>query len=155
MSEALQARVRDFLGERHVMTLATHGAAGPWAAAVFYVHDDFRLLFLSSPTSRHAIDIAHDPRVAVTIQADHDRWNDIRGVQLEGRARELAGADAEHARSLYAAKFPLVSQFARAPVAIVRALAKIRWYEVRPERLYFIDNLVAFGHRDQVIPEND
>ncbi len=152
MPAALEERVRGYLREHHVMTLATQGADGPWAAAVFYVEDGLRLLFLSSPTSRHSVNLASNPRVAATIQRDHSQWHDIRGVQLEGSVRELAGDEAARARALYAAKYPLIGELARAPVAIVRAMAKVRWYEVVAERMYFIDNTVAFGHRDQVIP---
>ena len=35
-----------------VMTLATGGDQGPWAAALFYVHEGFTLYFLSSPAIR-------------------------------------------------------------------------------------------------------
>ncbi|APR05899.1 hypothetical protein [Thauera chlorobenzoica] len=35
-----------YLQRHHVMTLATHGAGGPWAAAVFYVNDGADLYFL-------------------------------------------------------------------------------------------------------------
>ncbi|MBX3615494.1 MAG: hypothetical protein KF786_18165, partial [Burkholderiaceae bacterium] len=73
------------------------------------------------------------------------------GVQLEGVARPLAGAEAAHARELYGAKFPIVGKLAQAPAAIVEAFAKIGWYRVVPDRLYFVDNSVRFGHRDQVI----
>jgi hypothetical protein len=27
---------------------------------------------------------------------------------------------------------------------------KVRWYEVAPDRLYFIDNSAGFGHRDAI-----
>jgi hypothetical protein len=143
MTSALQ-----YLAEHHVMTLATQGADGPWAAAVFYVNDGYTLLFLSSPNSRHARNLASEPRVAATVQEDYAEWAAIRGVQLEGRVRELASAEASRARALYGAKFAIVGGQAPAPIAA--ALAKVRWYELVPERLYFVDNAIAFGHRDEV-----
>jgi len=139
-----------YLAEHHVMTLATHGAEGPWAAAVFYVNDGFTLFFLSSPKSRHCRNLASDPRVAAAVQEDYADWTEIRGVQLEGRVRELAGAEADRARGLYGAKFAVVGSQAEAPAPIAAALAKVRWYELVPERLQFVDNTMAFGHRDEV-----
>ena len=98
MPAQLPPQVGAYLGGHHVMTLATHGAGGPWAAAVFYVSDGYTLYFLSSPRSRHARDVAAEPRVAATVQEDYAEWSQIRGVQLEGRVRELAGDEAERAR---------------------------------------------------------
>ena len=54
----LAVRVAQHLQSHHVATLATTGAQGVWAAAVFYVHDGWALYFLSSPTSRHCANLA-------------------------------------------------------------------------------------------------
>lgn len=143
-------RALDYLRTHHVMTLATHGADGPWAASVFYAADSFLLYFLSSPTSRHCANIAANPRVAVTVQEDYSDWPRIKGVQAEGRVAELSGEEEKLARRLYGDKFPVVGKLAQAPAAIVRAMAKVRWYRFTPERLYFIDNAAGFGHRDEV-----
>jgi len=39
---------------------------------------------------------------------------------------------------------------AEAPAAIVKALAKVRWYKIVPQRLYFIDNSRGLGNRDEI-----
>jgi hypothetical protein len=47
---------------------------------------------------------------------------------------------------------------AKAPAAIVKALAKVRWYKVVPQRMYFIDNSVGLGSREEIalnLPENE
>lgn len=146
----LAARVARHLQSCHVATLATTGAQGVWAAAVFYVHDDWNLFFLSSPTSRHCANLLDNDRVAATIQADHADWPGIKGVQLEGRVRALSGADERHARHRYGEKFPIVGKLAQAPEAIVKALAKVRWYQITPQRLFYIDNTLGFGHREEL-----
>jgi len=107
MKVSLRARVLGYLQQHHVATLATSGSEGIWAAAVFYVSDGTTLYFLSSPTSRHCQNLAHSARVAVTIQQDYADWPDIRGVQIEGVAAEIAGAEEEQARKLYGQKFAL------------------------------------------------
>ena len=73
----------------------THYAMGKNPAAVFYASEGFDLYFLSSPSTRHCADLSGNPRVAATIQEDYADWSQIRGVQLEGVARPLAG---EHER---------------------------------------------------------
>jgi hypothetical protein len=150
MPEALRQRVMAYLREHHVMTLATHGSAGVWAAAVFYVNDGFNLLFLSSPTSRHCRNLAESARVSATIQQDYADWPEIKGVQLEGTASEIGGEREKQARHIYGEKFPVIRGLAQGPVAIAKAMDKVRWYEVVTDRLYFIDNSAGFGHRDAI-----
>ena len=41
--------------------------------------------------------------------------------------------------------------FVGRPVATIeRALARVNWYELRPRRLYVVDNAQGFGHRDEI-----
>jgi uncharacterized protein YhbP (UPF0306 family) len=86
----------------------------------------------------------------LTIQEDYSDWLEIKGVQIEGVASEISGAEEEHARRLYGQKFPVVGLLAQAPAAIVKALAKVRWYKVVPQSLYFIDNSLGMGNRDEI-----
>jgi len=150
MPPTLPGPVADYLDRHHVMTLATCGADGPWAAAVFYASEGDTLYFLSSPSSRHCLNLAQDARCAATIQEDLDDWSKIKGVQLEGRATEVRGAEELCARQRYGEKFPVVGRLATAPAAIVQALAKVRWYRLQAERMHFIDNSRGFGHREQI-----
>lgn len=138
----------NYLHKHHVLTLATHGPEGLWAAAVFYVNDGFQLYFLSAGHTRHAQNMAASPRVAATVQEDYPEWSVIKGIQLEGEARQLAGKEREAAFHLYAGKFRFLEQ----PIsAIEMALARVNWYCLSPDRLYFIDNSRGFGHRDEII----
>ena len=166
MQDELRQTVLAFLQQHHVMTLATQGAApadgaapaqsdqdddsGPWAAAVFYAHADTTLYFLSSARSRHARDLARDARVAVSIQSQPADWKDIRGIQLQGRAVQLEGAERLAAMARYGLRFPIVGNLAQAPAAIVQAFAKVSWYRIDAKYLFFIDNSKGFGHRDRL-----
>ncbi|MBI5898253.1 MAG: pyridoxamine 5'-phosphate oxidase family protein [Rhodocyclales bacterium] len=152
MAAPLPPELAAYLANHKVMTLATQGADGPWAAAVFYAWVDGALIFLSSPKSRHGANLAQDGRCAATIQEDYDDWRQIKGVQLEGRVEQLQGEEASRARAAYAGKFPIISPLAKIPPAIVEALARIAWYRLVPERMYFIDNGKGFGHRDEFLP---
>ena len=150
MQVILPQAVADYLAGHHVMTLATQSAAGPWAAAVFYASDGCSLIFLSSPGSRHCLNLAKDARCAATIQEDYRDWARIKGIQLEGRVSELQGEEEKRVQKLYGEKFPIVGPLANVPPAIVKALAKVRWFRLVPERFHFIDNSKGFGHRDEI-----
>lgn len=148
MSDEVRQRALDYIERHNVMTLATVGPDGPWAAALFYASEGFRLIFLSAATTRHARNVATQARVAATIQEDCRDWQQIKGLQLEGDVRRLEASERDVAVSLYARKFPIAGE--RAPEPIARALAKVDFYELSPARLYFVDNSRGFGHRDEV-----
>lgn len=152
MNAGSGGRVQDYLRAHRVATLATMAESGPWAAAVFYASDNHTLYFISSPNSRHCRNLEQDPRAAATIQGDYDNWRTIKGVQMEGMVSRLLGADEKRARQLYAEKFPLIGKLESAPAPIVAALRRVRWYHLRPTRLFFIDNSVGFGHREEITP---
>lgn len=137
-----------YLGQHHVMTLATTGGEGVWAAAVFYVSDGFDLYFLSAGHTRHGRNLAANPRAAATIQEDYHDWPAIKGIQLEGVVSLLEGEAQEAAVELYSQKYPFI---ANPPDERMKAaLARVNWYRLSPDRLYFIDNSLGLGHRDQV-----
>ena len=154
MSGPLKGRVLAFLAEHHVMTLATLGKEGPWAAAVFYACDDLRLYFLSAPNTRHAQNLAREPHVAATIQRDYDDWPGIRGLQISGTVRTVAAEDEARVRALYQRRYPLVGGGAGVPRAIMEALNKIRGSDFVPEDIYLIDNRLGFAHREHLSPSS-
>ncbi|HSM59091.1 MAG TPA: pyridoxamine 5'-phosphate oxidase family protein [Candidatus Sulfomarinibacteraceae bacterium] len=142
----LKQAVLDYLDAHQVMTLATQGEDGVWAAAVFYANDEFDFYFLSAGHTRHATHIAAEPRIAAAIHEDYRLWREIKGVQMEGAAQQLGGARREAAIDRYLQKFPEVSR----EVTLADALRRVNWYRLRPDQLYFIDNSKGFGHRDRI-----
>lgn len=146
VSEIQQAAL-DYLELHSVITLATHGPQGLWAAALYYASEAFDLYFLSAGHTRHAQNVAVDTRVAGTIQENYHDWSAIKGIQLEGAVALLSGPAQERAIALYAEKFPLIKA---ASGPIQNALEGMNWYRLTPERLYMINNSKGFGHRDEV-----
>jgi len=147
----MEGAVRDYLVSHRVMTLATDGPLGLWAAAVFYANDHYDLFFLSAGHTRHSQNLSTNPHVAATIQEDYRDWPEIKGIQLEGVVELLEGKWRDEAISLYLDKYPFI---ATADEAMQAALAMMNWYRLRPERLFFIDNSKGLGHRDEVsLPE--
>ncbi|MCP4419494.1 MAG: pyridoxamine 5'-phosphate oxidase, partial [Chloroflexi bacterium] len=107
MTSIVQDKALTYLATHNVMTLATTGAEGVWAAAVFYVNDDFTLYFLSAPTTRHSLNIARETAVSATIQEDYNNWSVIKGIQLEGKAEQISGTEQLAAIARYGSKFPI------------------------------------------------
>jgi uncharacterized protein YhbP (UPF0306 family) len=138
----------DYLAGHNVMTLATSGADGVWAAAVFYASAGFDLFFISAGHTRHGQNLAANPRAAAAIHEDYADWMAIRGVQLEGGVVLLAGHEQQAAMAVYQAKFPYVA--APADERMRAALPRMGWYRLRPVRLYWIDNSQGLGHRDEI-----
>jgi uncharacterized protein YhbP (UPF0306 family) len=149
-------QVRDFLADRTTLSLATIGPHGePQAADLYYCEtDDLALYFVSVPGSRHAVNIASNPRVAATIHADSSQWRDIRGVQLEGACTRVAGAERAKAWARYSAKYPFVLTDIALPAPfgsadVVRARQKVDVYCIVPHWLRWIDNSVRLGHNQE------
>jgi uncharacterized protein YhbP (UPF0306 family) len=136
-----------YLATHQVMTLATTGPLGVWAAAVFYVNDGFDLIFLSAGHTRHAQNMTAVPRIAATIQEDYRDWEQIQGIQLEGEVALLTDVSRETAVARYLNKYPFLAQ---ADPKMQAALSKVNWYLLKPDRLYFVDNGMGLGHRDEI-----
>lgn len=137
-----------YMRQHQVMTLATHGPQGLWAAALFYVNREFNLYFLSAGHTRHAQNMRANARVAATIQENYADWEAIKGIQLEGVVEQLAGEKKRMAMTLYKARYPFI---ANADATMQAALEKVNWYCLWPDRFYFIDNSQGFGHRDELL----
>lgn len=147
-TDSARAKALAYLERHTVLTLATDGPVGLWAAAVFYANEGFELIFLSAATTRHSQNLEANPWVAGTIQENYSDWPDIQGVQLEGPVKRLEGSEQADAIARYLAKYPKLK--GTSPV-IQPALSKVDWYRVTPERLYFVDNSKGFGHRDEIL----
>ena len=153
MGDELRGALAQYLAEHNTMTLATCGAEGPAAAALFYVSDDqFRLYFLSELKALHAVNLAREPRVAVTIHEDYRDWRLIQGVQMRGEARALT-SPIEQARALklYLQKYPFLQELISSPrlagELLTQKIGQSRFHLVEPHWMRWIDNEAGFGFR--------
>ena len=135
------------------MALATRGPDGLWVASLYFAGNLEALYFLSSPRSRHGQNLQVDPAVAVAINEDEHDWRAIRGVQLEGTCAPAA-SPGEWLRGwrTYLAKFPVARDLfrGRAGSGVARKVANTRLYVVRPRRVFYLDNQIGFGQRQEV-----
>jgi general stress protein 26 len=84
---------------------ASVGTGFPQAAVVgIVVTDDFEVFFDTLDTSRKAVNLRRDPRIALVIGDVRDGVEAT--VQYEGTADEPAGGELERLKELYFARFP-------------------------------------------------
>lgn len=153
MAEDLKSQVLAYLQSHNTMTLATCASEVPWAATVFYASDELDLFFFSSPESRHCQNLAINPRVAVTIQEDYNDWRAIKGIQLEGQVVLVEGVlQKTKAMAVYARKYAEIITLFTDPGsgALHQAFRKVKFYQVVPERVFFINNEQGFGKRQEL-----
>lgn len=138
--------VRAFLETQSTLALATVNSDGqPQVAPIFYVSDDrMNLYWLSSPKSRHSLNLVRNPKVAATVYPSVWHWNDIVGLQLEGEARPVGDERIrEQILILYLRKFQLPPDFD----SIIQASTL---YALTPNWLRWLDNSVAFNHKVEI-----
>lgn len=104
--------------------------------AYFAWDEELRLVWLSDPDAGHSRNIRARPTTAVAVYGPEQRWGrPDRGVQLFGRARELAGPEAADAEGVYAQRFAAYRS---------GALADFRFYRFAAGRAKLFDEAV-FG----------
>lgn len=138
--------IRAFLESQSTLALATVNAAGQAEVTpLFYVSDEaFNLCWLSSPDSRHSLNLAARPRVAAAIYPAVWDWQDIRGLQIEGEA--AAVSDEVKRRQIlarYLEKFPL-------PAAFTQQINASVLYVLKPVWMRWLDNGVRFGYKTEI-----
>jgi uncharacterized protein YhbP (UPF0306 family) len=131
------------------MSLATTAAAGAHAANLFYARDGLALVWVSDPASRHSVEIETEPRVAATVAPDYEDFQDIRGVQIHGTARRVAGAG-ERSRllALLERRYPFLAVLADAAPDLREAYASTAVWRLEPLSITLIDNTLGFGHKE-------
>lgn len=138
--------VRKLLESQSAMTLATVDHAGvPDATPLFFFPgDDLTLYWLSSTESRHSRNLSTNARVAVTVHAAAERWEDIRGVQMEGTASEVSD---QRKRSRIISQYR--HRFRLGPLFSV-VIAQSTLYQFRPSWIRYLDNSRGFGYQVEV-----
>jgi uncharacterized protein YhbP (UPF0306 family) len=158
VTDEARAAIRRMLEAHNTLTLSTVQDGAPWAATVFYASDaDFNLYFVSDRRTRHARDMLANPAVALAINADVDNWDDVRGLQVEGRAAPVDGVARVTALALYLAKFASVKRLFEAPRSkdeetIAHRLKNTEFWRVTPTYVRLIDNSRGFGFRLELRP---
>ena len=152
----LRETILNYMQQHHTLSLATGMDGSCHAATVFYVNIGFDLYFLSSPQSRHGEDFKRNPMVSGTINEDYSDWLSIKGIQLEGQVK-LMGGIIENIKlaKQYVRRYPDVTDFLFSPkkfgAKIAQKVSRVRFYELTPSVIYYIDNEKGFGRREKLM----
>jgi uncharacterized protein YhbP (UPF0306 family) len=162
VADELRDRLRRFLEEHSTLVLATSADDAPWSSALFYASDtELNVYFVSGPESRHAANIRSNARAAAAINAQHEDWRAIRGIQLEGQAQRLNDpAERDAAIDLYGRRFGWLESLSKTPTSaeeqrIAARLAASNVYRVTPTLMRLVDNARGFGHQDELVLGSD
>ena len=118
MKYQLQQKIQDILDQCVDMTVATlrPDSAAPQATVVSFVYDGLIIYFVCGASSQKVVNIAHDPRVAVTVTPPYGDWNEIEGLSFFGTAEVVTDAkELFKIGGLVQRRFPQIDQFG--PVA--------------------------------------
>jgi uncharacterized protein YhbP (UPF0306 family) len=134
--------IANLLAGQTTLSLATVTPDGlPRVTPLFYLPQELRLYWFSSPSSGHSRNLAAQPDCAVTIYAPATGWKEIRGVQMRGVASRVS--DPEILKDLtpqYITRFQLARLFQ--PL-----IAKSALYCFEPHWLRYLDNGRRFGYK--------
>lgn len=130
-------RIVDFIGEHHVLTIATCYEEEPYCANCFYIYleDSNQLVFTSDNNTKHIKDTAHNIMVGGSIVLETSTIGLIRGLQFQGYISELTDDDYKKARKAYIKKFPYA------------ILKKTILWSIDLTFMKFTDNRLGFGKK--------
>jgi uncharacterized protein YhbP (UPF0306 family) len=154
-NQELKIRAEALIGRQSTMTLATSDGSDPWAAPVYYAYHGRGFYFFSDPASRHIRESRASGRAASAIFASADTWQDILGLQMSGAVETVTGRlNALAAVGAYLKKFPFTREFFSPgdlldPAAFSKRF-NVRLYRFRPSVVFYMDNSIRFGFREQV-----
>ncbi len=104
----LKKAVGRLIERERVCRVATAGASGmPHLVPVCQVVADGTIYFASGNDGRKVLNLAENPRVAVTVDLYSDDWAHLKGVMVQGRATVIArGPKFRRIRALLYRKYP-------------------------------------------------
>lgn len=146
-SEADRKRIVDILDAANDLTIATQREDGyPQATVVSFVNDGLRIYLGTGAQAQKAKNMARNDKVAVAITLPYQTWDQIKGVNLAGRAHRVSAPEEfRHVGELMFKKFPQISQYATFGEEMELAL-----FRIDPEIVSILDYSQGFGHTDLI-----
>lgn len=145
----------ELIDSQSTMALATAAGGKAWVAPVYYVYYQGAFYFFSAPDSRHIQESMASRSASAAIYPFVASWRDIRGVQMSGRIEKVRpGLKAVRALRAYIEKYPFTKEFFNPGQELdLEGFAKrfrVRLYRFDPELVYYLDNKIEFGFREEV-----
>lgn len=137
----MDREIRDLLDGEEMMTLAVEWRDAPHAVCLYYVRQGERLLWFSSPHSRHSLAIGLGAAASVAVGRTGSSWQDIRGVSARGWALPLPDGEWAATAEVYTARFPFLrGGWMGEGFLLGGRLLRVRPYAFRTEEIRYTDN---------------
>jgi uncharacterized protein YhbP (UPF0306 family) len=154
--QALKKLAVELIEGQSTMTLATAKGNVAWSAPVYYVFFKSSFYFFSDPTSRHIQESLASGQASCSIYANASTWQEIRGIQMSGHMENVPPRlGAIEVIRAYLKKFPFTKDFFKPGQAMdLDAFVKrfkVKLYRFKPTLVYYLDNSIRFGFREEVI----
>lgn len=102
----LRKLIEDYLKEAKMLQVATTKDDQPWACTVYFAFDEeLNLYWISKLSCRHSEEIRNNEKVAGVIVLPHTPGDKVRGLQLQGIAKELSKDELVSGMKYYAKRF--------------------------------------------------
>jgi uncharacterized protein len=153
--QELVRRAEKLFRDQFTMTLATAHGEEPWAAPVYYIYHKKCQYFFSAPQSRHVEEALASGRASAAIFVDSNSWQEICGLQMTGSIDLVnPGLEALAVLAAYVRKYPLVKDLftfeTKMDLGMFQQKFSVRLYRFTPQLVYYVDNGIKFGFRQQV-----
>ncbi len=131
----LRARLEEMLQAQRLAVLSTSDPeSAPYSNLVsFAALDAGRILFATTRTTRKFANLEADNRIALLVDSRRNEEADFHealAATALGRAVELSGEERERGIAAYAAKFPFLEEFIRAPSCSLFRVDVEKWIVV-------------------------
>lgn len=139
--------IQDIIDNARDLTLATIRPDGyPQATTVSYANDGLTIYVGIGKDSQKAKNIRYCDKVSLTINADYDDWNKIKGISMGGRAEIVEDqAEIKRATECMVKRFPQITEWVQSGETSDVALLKIT-----PQVISVLDYEKGFGHTELV-----
>lgn len=132
MVDELEKQIREYIESHNICTIAVADNNSPSAHTVYYVNDGFRIYFETSAQSDKVRILKLNNKISLTIDENYQNWEEIKGVQMFGRARVIEVRSSPQLKEEFERKFSHLKDVGGIPEHHV-------FVEVTPEKIYFID----------------
>lgn len=142
--DEIKEQIVEYLSRKKFITLATSTQKGePLTHAIAYVNKGPTLYVSTSIQTRKVKNIQENPNVAYSIHDETEYLDEIRSIQMEGKATILSNnEESEKAIKMLKQKFSSMANMPSDPDNII--------IKITPKVCYFLDYTKRFGQRDKV-----
>lgn len=128
----IDKKIEEFIGEHHVLTLATATTDGtPYCCNAFYAYRDGAFIFTTDTSTHHGEMMVENPRVAASIVLETRTVGKVQGLQLTGLIKPAIEGD----KLVYIKSFPYA------------AVAELKLWRLEADFMKLTDNRLGFGKK--------